>query len=206
MYTCVLFTRIWIYICRDLVHLDPLSPPSVSSRPLGSHPSTLRAVCVFVCVYTHIHPRTLPTPSINRENTDNIFIFPQSNNNVPCQQQVPCRCVGVNVLLWLLDPRGRKIRNEASSCPGFLQNSAFTMSLAHRYLKRLWPCHYDMSHSALTVSHTVFVFSFFRGWWWNPNLTMVLNGWWKPIESLRSQGTVLDLCPPIFVLFFPLGQ
>ena len=28
-------------------------PPSVESRPLGSHPMTLCAVCAWVCVYTH---------------------------------------------------------------------------------------------------------------------------------------------------------
>ena len=30
-YTCVLCTSIRIYVCRDLIHLDPSGPPGVSS-------------------------------------------------------------------------------------------------------------------------------------------------------------------------------
>ena len=37
-YTCVLCTHIRIYVCRDLVHVDSLGPPGVSSQLLGSHP------------------------------------------------------------------------------------------------------------------------------------------------------------------------
>jgi len=74
MYTCVLCTHIRIHICRDLVHLDSPGPPSVSSRPLGSRPSTPRVVCVRVCVYrpayTRIHLHILPTLSKNGEITD----------------------------------------------------------------------------------------------------------------------------------------
>jgi len=39
-YTCVLCTHVRICVCRDLVHLDFSSPAGVSSRLLGSHPST----------------------------------------------------------------------------------------------------------------------------------------------------------------------
>ena len=44
--------------------LDFLGPPGVSSRLLGSHPSTSSVCAVYVCtcVYTHIHPHTLPFP------------------------------------------------------------------------------------------------------------------------------------------------
>ena len=42
-------------------------------------------------VRVHTHTRTYtPTPSKNREHTDKISIFPQVNNTVPHQQQVPC--------------------------------------------------------------------------------------------------------------------
>ena len=40
-YTCVLCTHIRIYLCRELVYLDSLGSPGVSSRPLGSQPRTL---------------------------------------------------------------------------------------------------------------------------------------------------------------------
>ena len=73
-YTCVLCTHIRIHICRNLVHLDYSGPPGVSSRPLGSRPSTPRVVCVRVCVYrlayTRIHLHILPTLSKNGEITD----------------------------------------------------------------------------------------------------------------------------------------
>jgi len=68
-------------ICRNLVHLDSLGPPGVSSRPLGSHPSTPCVVRVFVFVYTHIHPRTLPPASKNTEHTDKTPIPPSVKNN-----------------------------------------------------------------------------------------------------------------------------
>ena len=55
IYTCVLCTYIRIHICGDLVHLDFLGPPGVSSRPLGSHPSTPYVQCVCVCAYTHTY-------------------------------------------------------------------------------------------------------------------------------------------------------
>jgi len=60
IYTCVLCTHIRIYICRDLVHLDSQAPgpPSVSSRPLGSHRAAhVQCVCVRACTntYTHVH-------------------------------------------------------------------------------------------------------------------------------------------------------
>jgi len=48
-HTCVLCTHIRIHICQDLVHLDSLGPPGVSSRPLGSHQSTPSVQCVCVC-------------------------------------------------------------------------------------------------------------------------------------------------------------
>jgi len=55
IYTCVLCTHIRIHICRDSVHLWFWGPPSVSSRPLGSHLSIHHAVCVCACVFNHIH-------------------------------------------------------------------------------------------------------------------------------------------------------
>ena len=61
IYIYMLVTRIRIHICRDVVHLDSSGPPGVSSRPLGSHPSTPYVQCVCVCVYTHLHPHTLPS-------------------------------------------------------------------------------------------------------------------------------------------------
>ena len=54
-------------LCQDLVHLDSSGPPGVSSRLLGSHPST-SAECVCVCVYTHSHTHTLP-PALKIEKT-----------------------------------------------------------------------------------------------------------------------------------------
>jgi len=55
IYTCVLCTHIRIYVYQDLVHLDSSGPPGVSSRLLGSHPSTPSVQCVCVCAYTHTH-------------------------------------------------------------------------------------------------------------------------------------------------------
>ena len=64
IYTCVLCTHQRIHVCGDWVHLDSSGPSSVSSRPLGSHRAPHHgAQCVCVCVYAHIHPRTLPPPS-----------------------------------------------------------------------------------------------------------------------------------------------
>ena len=61
-YSGVLCKHIRIHICRHLVHLDSSGPPGVSSRHLGSQSSTPYVWCVWVtvCVYTHIHPHTLP--------------------------------------------------------------------------------------------------------------------------------------------------
>ena len=84
-----------IHVCRDLVYLDSLGPPSVASQPLGSRPGcrTPRAICICVCVcvcaYTHVLPRTLPPPSRKKKHRQN-FIFPHLKNKVPRQQQVPC--------------------------------------------------------------------------------------------------------------------
>jgi len=58
IHTHVYFVHIRIHICQDLVHLDSSGPPGVSSRPLGSHPSTPSVQCVCVCVYTHTNPHT----------------------------------------------------------------------------------------------------------------------------------------------------
>ena len=84
IYTCVLCTHIRIYVCQDLVHVDSSGPPGVSSRLLGSHPSTC-AMCVCVCVYTRSHTHTLPTALKNREDTDNTTIFPSVKNSPPRQ-------------------------------------------------------------------------------------------------------------------------
>jgi len=56
---CVLRTH--ISVSWNLVHLDSLSPPSVSSRPLSSRLSTPRAV-LCVCVYTHTRTHTPQSP------------------------------------------------------------------------------------------------------------------------------------------------
>ena len=49
--------------------LDSLGPPGVSSRPLGSQPSTPYVQCVRACVrYTHVHLHTLP-PELKIEKT-----------------------------------------------------------------------------------------------------------------------------------------
>jgi len=48
-------THIYIHICPNLVHLNSSGPPGVSSRPLGSHPSTLYVQCSCVCGYTHTY-------------------------------------------------------------------------------------------------------------------------------------------------------
>ena len=66
IHMCTLYTY-RIYVCQDLVHLDCSDPPGVSSRLLGSHPSTC-AVCVCVRVYTHSHTHTLP-PALKIEKT-----------------------------------------------------------------------------------------------------------------------------------------
>jgi len=72
----------WIQknVSWDLVHLDSSSSPSVSCRPLSSHLSTPRAVCVCV----HIHTRTqryTPTPSQTYSDTDNTPINHCIKNN-----------------------------------------------------------------------------------------------------------------------------
>jgi len=63
IYTRVLCTQhgIQIHVCQDLVHLDSSGPPSVSSWPLGSHPSSPRVVCVCVRIYAHT-PTYTPIP------------------------------------------------------------------------------------------------------------------------------------------------
>ena len=54
-YKCVLCTHIRIYVCRDLVHLDSSGPPGVSSRLLGSHPSTPSVKCMFTsCAFFQV--------------------------------------------------------------------------------------------------------------------------------------------------------
>ena len=60
IYTRALCTHIRIHICRDLVHLDSQAsgPPSVSSRPLGSHREPhVQCVCARACTntYNHVH-------------------------------------------------------------------------------------------------------------------------------------------------------
>jgi len=85
-YTSVLCTHIRIHICRDLVHLDSLGPPGVSSRPLGSHPSNPYVQCVCVCVRIHkTTPTYTPTRVKNREDIDNTPISPSVKNNPPRQ-------------------------------------------------------------------------------------------------------------------------
>jgi len=85
MYTCVLCTHIRAYVCRDLVHLDSSGPPGVSSRFLGSHPSSPYVqVCVCVRIHTLTHTYT-PTRLKNREDTDNTTIFPSVKNSPPRQ-------------------------------------------------------------------------------------------------------------------------
>jgi len=49
-------------------------PPGVATPGLTSN--TPCAVCVCVCIYTQIHPHTLPPASDNEEDTDNTPIFP----------------------------------------------------------------------------------------------------------------------------------
>ena len=60
--TVALCNHIRIHIRRDLVHLDSLHPPGVSSRPLGSQSSTpyVWCVCHSVCIHTHT-PTFTPT-------------------------------------------------------------------------------------------------------------------------------------------------
>jgi len=70
--------------CRDLVHLYSLGPPGVSSRFLGSWPSTPFVQCVCVCIHTHTSTYT-PTCVKNREEIDNTPIFPSVKNNPPRQ-------------------------------------------------------------------------------------------------------------------------
>jgi len=59
-YTCVICAHIRVHIYEytwwDLVRLYSSGPSGVSSRPLGSQPSTPCAVCV--CIYTHTHTYT----------------------------------------------------------------------------------------------------------------------------------------------------
>jgi len=82
-------THIRIYICRDLVHLDSLGPPGVSSRPLGSQPSTPSVQGVCVCVYTHIYTHTLP-PAFKIEKTQTTLLsFLLSQITPHAKQQVP---------------------------------------------------------------------------------------------------------------------
>ena len=91
-HTHVYLVHIYKYTCRDLVHLDFLGSPGVSSRPLGSHSNYPPAVCVCVCVcvrvhtYTHIHSNPLLTWRKYRQH----LYLPHVKNNTPCQQQVPC--------------------------------------------------------------------------------------------------------------------
>ena len=57
-----------IHVYCTLVNLDSSGPPGVSSRLLGSQPSTPSVLCVCACVYKHIHPHTLP-PALKIEKT-----------------------------------------------------------------------------------------------------------------------------------------
>jgi len=72
---------LYIYTNTHMLRLDSSDPPGVSSRPLGSHPSTPYVVRVCVCVYTH----ALPPVSKDIEDTDNIPISPPVKNNPPRQ-------------------------------------------------------------------------------------------------------------------------
>ena len=49
------------------------------------------SVCVCVCVYTQIHPHTLPPASKNRQYTDNTPISPFTKNN-PLHQATSILC------------------------------------------------------------------------------------------------------------------
>jgi len=82
--TCVLCTHIRIYVCQDLVHLDSSGPLGVSSRLLGSHPSTC-AVCVCVCVYAHSHTHTLPLALKIEKTQTTPLSFLLSKNSPPRQ-------------------------------------------------------------------------------------------------------------------------
>jgi len=58
-----------LHVYCALVDLNSAGSPGVSSRLLGSQPSTPSVcVCVCACVYTHIHPHTLP-PALKIEKT-----------------------------------------------------------------------------------------------------------------------------------------
>ena len=102
LYTCMNST------CRDLVHLDSSAPPGVSSRPLGSHPSTLQCMCA--CIYTHIHTRTLP-PVQTREDTDNTPISPSVKKNDNCEFGVFRSFCFLLLLLSLIFNKHSQIKN-----------------------------------------------------------------------------------------------
>jgi len=54
---CVLCTHKWIQTCQNLVHLDSLGPPDISSQPLDSHPST--RIHTPTATYTPIRVKTI---------------------------------------------------------------------------------------------------------------------------------------------------
>jgi len=84
IYTCVLFTHIRTYVRQNLVYLDSSGPLGVSSRLLGSHPSTC-AVCVCMCVCTHSYTHTLP-PALKIDKTQTTPLsFLLSKNSLPRQ-------------------------------------------------------------------------------------------------------------------------
>ena len=96
IYVQMYFVHIRIHICRDLVHLDSLGLPGVSSRPLGSQLSTPCVQCVCVWAYTHTTPTYTSTHVKNREDTDNTPISSAVKNDP--QRQV------TRALVHYLDP------------------------------------------------------------------------------------------------------
>jgi len=63
-YTCVTYTNICMpgYIYQDVVHLDSSGHPGVSSRSLGSQPSTPSVQCVCECAYKHTYTHIYSHP------------------------------------------------------------------------------------------------------------------------------------------------
>jgi len=61
IYTYVYFVHTYEYIHSEIETI--WGPRGVSPRPLGSHPNTPCALCIYMCVSTHIHSHALPPAS-----------------------------------------------------------------------------------------------------------------------------------------------
>jgi len=89
IHTHVYLIHMYEYIYAEIFHLDSSGPLGVSSRLLGSQPSTPSVHCVCVCAYTHTYTHIHPHPREKIETTQTTLlsfllskIFPHDKQQV----------------------------------------------------------------------------------------------------------------------------